>query len=203
MGLDKAGCNFEIGLDEAAVNLDGGAARASDAQIDVIGIVARKMIFDLDRGKHPRIANEFEQFISFVGTMKTRGDEDTDAILRDARFEHIFDHRPEKKMIRNRPRDVANEYAGAASSARKGFQGLRSNGTIKRLPDGCAGVGKLRHGVLANDRGAGVGGQMHGQVASAKRNLDGPGIHVSQISIVLPASMREEKFFVSACAPLV
>jgi len=149
----------------------------------MIVVVASKVIFDADGGKHPGVADEFDQFIAFIGTMKTCGHQDADAFRRDARFEQVFNHWPEKEMVGNGPGDVADENAGAAPSLGKGFEGACSNGVVKSLPDGGARILELRQGILADYRGMGIGGQMHGQVTLAKGNLDGLGIHKAPRSV--------------------
>jgi hypothetical protein len=78
--------------------------------------VAREVVLDPHVFQYPRIAENFGEFGADVGPMQPGCHEDRYLFTRDARGEHRLHHRAQEEMIRHRPRDVANEDAGARSS---------------------------------------------------------------------------------------
>jgi hypothetical protein len=48
--------------------------------------------------------------------MQAGSDQNDNTVKRNAWGYHGFDHRPQEEMIGHRPRNIANEYAGAFAS---------------------------------------------------------------------------------------
>ncbi len=84
MRLDQAGGDPQIRLDETAVELDRRAARRGEAEIDMIGFVARVMVLDSDPLHDPRIADQFSKLVAEVRPMQAGGDQNDDAVERNA-----------------------------------------------------------------------------------------------------------------------
>ena len=100
MRLDKAGGDAEIRLDEAAVDPDRRAARGGEAEIHMVLVAQREVVFDPDIVQHPRIADQFGHLDALVGAVQAGGDQDGDAVLGDAGRHHRFDHGAEEQAVR-------------------------------------------------------------------------------------------------------
>ncbi len=81
--LDQTGRDAQIRVDEAAVELDRRPARRGDAEIDMIGVVARVMVLDANMAHDPGIADHFGQFFADVGPMQAGRDQNDDAVERE------------------------------------------------------------------------------------------------------------------------
>ena len=117
MRLDQAGGDAQIRLDEPAVELDRRAPVRGEAEIDVIGVVARIMVLDPNPLHHPGVADEFGKLFADVRPMQAGGDQNADAVERNAGGDQGFDHRPQEEMVGHRAGDVANQDAGASAPA--------------------------------------------------------------------------------------
>ena len=84
MRLDQAGRDAQIRFDEAAVELDRRPARRGEAEIDMIGVVARVVVLDANPLHDPGIANQFGQFFADIRPMQTGRNQNDDAIERNA-----------------------------------------------------------------------------------------------------------------------
>ena len=84
MGFDQAGGDAQIRFDEAAVELDRRSARRGEAEIDMIGVVARIMVLNSDPLHDPRIADQFSKLFAKVRPMQAGGDQNDDAVERNA-----------------------------------------------------------------------------------------------------------------------
>jgi len=84
MRLDQAGRKAQFCFDKAAIELDRRPARRSAAEIDMIGLIARIMVFDPDVLRDLRIANQFSELFAKVRPMQAGGDQNGDAVERNA-----------------------------------------------------------------------------------------------------------------------
>ena len=137
MRLDQAGGDAQIRFDEAAIELDRRSARRGDAEIDVIGVVARIVVLDSNPRHDPGVAHQFGKFFANVWPMQAGRDQNDDAVERNARGDQGFDHRPQEEMVGHGPRDVANQNAGALAptgefSQRRGIDRLRQRASNRR-----------------------------------------------------------------------
>ena len=101
----------------------------------MIGVIARKMVGDRHRLQHPGITNQFGKFLALIRPVKTSRHQNRDAGSREARFEQGLDHRAEKHMIGNRPRNVANEDASRLLAFCKFDQRRRANRLSESRPN--------------------------------------------------------------------
>ena len=83
MRLDQAGDNFQVSLNQTPVELHRRAPGRGEAKINVLRVVARKMIHDFHFFQYPRIADQLGQFVALVGTMQPGGDEHANTIERE------------------------------------------------------------------------------------------------------------------------
>ena len=83
MRLDQASRNAHTRSDEAAVELDRCAAGRGAAEIDMIGLVARVMVFNPDVLTHGS-PTSFSRAFTKVRTMQAGGDQNGDAVKRNA-----------------------------------------------------------------------------------------------------------------------
>src|SRR3974377_1651850 len=74
MRFDQSGNNAQVSVDESTINLDRRATRPCETQIDMVVVVASKVVFHLDRFENPPIAYQFFQLRPFIGAMQTSGD---------------------------------------------------------------------------------------------------------------------------------
>ena len=172
VGLDEAGGDLQVGLEETAVEFHRCAAGAGRAEVEAIRVVAREMIFHSDMRQHPRIADQLREFRALVGAMQAGRDENRDGRSGNARGDEVLDHRPQEKMVRHRPGDVADEDAGAPLSARERTQRRGAHRLVKRTANGAGRVGNLGEVRLADDRGPGPVGQPHLQTGLAVGNIN-------------------------------
>ena len=84
MRLDQAGGDAQIRFDEAAVELDRRSARRGDAEIDMIGVVARIMVLDANLLHDPGVAHQFSKLFANVWPMQAGRDQNDDAVERNA-----------------------------------------------------------------------------------------------------------------------
>ena len=82
MRLDQAGCDTQIRLDEAAIELDRRSARRGDAEIDMIGVVARIMVLNSNPLHDPGVAHQFSKLLANVWSMQAGSDQNDDSIER-------------------------------------------------------------------------------------------------------------------------
>ena len=115
--LDQSGGDANVGFDEATIEPHRRAARASESEVDVRRVIAREVVLDAHRFEDPWIADDFCELGAFVRPMQARGDENRDAVPGDACVEQAFDQRPQEQAIRHRPRNVADQDAGARASS--------------------------------------------------------------------------------------
>ena len=73
------------------------------------------------------LADEFDEFVAFVGAMQPRGDQDRDAIAWHPGGFERSQHRRQNQLVRHRPRDVANDDAGGLLALRQLEKRLRAN----------------------------------------------------------------------------
>ena len=173
--LDEAGGDAQIGLDEDPVDADRRAARRGRSQIDMIVRVARVMVQHANVRHHPRIADDLGQFVAQIGPVQAGGDQDGDAVEGNAARDHGFDHRAQEQPVRHRPRDVADQNAGAASAARQVGQRSGIDRMIESMTDRRRVVGEFGQRGLADDRWVGVRRQRDGKHAATISQLD---VHV-------------------------
>ena len=93
--LDEACRDLEVGLHEASVEADDGAARRA-TEIDMRRVVGGHVVLDRDRVHHPGIADQLLQLRALVRAVEAGGDDDADALARNARVEQHLDQRPEE-----------------------------------------------------------------------------------------------------------
>ena len=115
--LDQSCRDPQVRFDEPAVNPHNRAAGFRAPQIDMSLVVSRKMVFDAGIFEHPGITDQFGKFFAFVRSMKAGCDQYSNSVLGNSGGQQSLDHRSQKKMIRNRPSDIANGDAGRVRSA--------------------------------------------------------------------------------------
>ena len=82
MRFDQTGGDTQIRLDEAAVELDRRSTRRGDAEIDMIGVVARIMVLNSNPLHDPRVAYQFSKLFADVRSMQASSNQNNDAIER-------------------------------------------------------------------------------------------------------------------------
>ena len=169
--LDQAGGDLQLGLEEAAVELHRGAG-GREAQVDVVRVVPRVVVFDADSLQHPRVADQLLQLGAQVGAVQAGGDEDGDAGRGHAGGEQLAQDGPEQERVRHWPGDVADEDARRPLAAGLLGQGTRADGAGERGTDGTLGIRQERHGGLADDSDFETVGQLDGERASTVAQLD-------------------------------
>ena len=80
VGLDEAGDNFDVGIDESPVEHDGDP-RGSLPEIHMGFPVPRKMVDHPDRLKDLIRTDDLPQFIAFIGAVEAGGDHDQRYLL--------------------------------------------------------------------------------------------------------------------------
>ena len=88
--LDQAGRDLELGLDQAAVEADHGAARGAADQ-DMVLVLGGDVVYDPDLLQHPGVAHELGQLLALVRAVQAGGDEHGDALARHARLDQGAD----------------------------------------------------------------------------------------------------------------
>ena len=151
MRLDQSGRDAQVRLDKSAVQLHRRAPPGGDAQIDVRGLVAREMILDAHGLEHPWVADDCGELLALVRPMQAGRDQDDDLLARHARREHALDQRPQEQMVGDRPRDVADQDAGALAAAHQRVVGRRADRLRQRVAHGTLRIGQLGHRALADD----------------------------------------------------
>ena len=176
VGLDQPGDDLEVGLHEEPVDLHRRAAGRRAAEVDMIGVAPRKVILHPHRGQDPRIADQLGQFVALVRAMEPGGDEHADFFPVDAGPEQLLDHRTQEEAIRHRPRDVADDDAGASFSPGEHPKRRGVDRILQRRVHRGEGIGQLGQRQLADDRLARAGRQLELQAAFAVGDFDGMGI---------------------------
>ena len=172
MRLDQAGRDAQIGFDEAAIELDRRSALRGDAEIDVIGVVARIVVLDSNPRHDPGVAHQFGKFFANVWPMQAGRDQNNDAVERNARGDQGFDDRPQEEMVGHGPRDVANQDAGAFAptgefNQRRGMGRLRQRASNRRC-----GIDDLVELSLGDHGDFRFGGHAQRKMAAAVGNGD-------------------------------
>ena len=67
--LDQAGGDAEVGFDETAVDPDRRPARRGHAQIHMVLVAHREVVFHPDIIEHPRVADQFGHLDALVGAV--------------------------------------------------------------------------------------------------------------------------------------
>ena len=171
MRLDQAGDDAQVRVDEAPVDLDRSAARGRP-EIDVIGIVAREVVFHPHRGEHPGVADQFLQLRALVGAMQAGGDHHRDLLARHSRSDQALDHRPQEEFVRHRTGDVADQDASALAPLHQLRVGLGGNRALECLADRIVLVRELVQHHLADHRRLGPFREGHRQMATAIHDFD-------------------------------
>ena len=151
--LDETGGDAQLRLDEAAVELHRRAPPGGHAEIDVRRVVPREVILDAHRVEHPGVADDFGQLRALVRPMQAGRDQHGDALARHPGREHALDQRPQEQVIRDRPRDVADQDAGALATAHQRAVRRRPDRARQRVAHGRLRIGQLRHRPLADHGG--------------------------------------------------
>ena len=172
MRFHQAGGDAQIGLHQDAVDADRRAARRGRSEIDMIMRIARVMVQHPDVPHHPGVADDLGQFVAQVGAVQAGGDEDGDAVEGNAARGHRLDHRAQEQPVGNRPCDVADQYAGAATSLRQVLQGSGIDRVRERGADGRSVVRQLWQHCLADDRRNRERWQHDGQHAATISQLE-------------------------------
>ncbi len=172
MRLDEAGGDAQVRLHEAAVELDRRSPRPGAAEIEVGLLVARVVILDAHVLQNPGVAHELGELVAEIGPVQTRRDEHRDAIPRHARRNNGFDHRAQEQAIGDRPRDVADEDAGARPVPGELRKRPRADGLGEGSRNRRPRIGKLRQRTLANDGRPRRGGQRQRQMAASIGQCD-------------------------------
>ena len=108
MRLDQAGGDLEIGVHEQRVQRDWNIVRRGSPEMHLGRVIARIVVTHPHCFQHPRIADEFGQFLAEVWTMQTCGDEHTNCISRNSTRQQALDHRAQKQAVGNRSGDVTD-----------------------------------------------------------------------------------------------
>ncbi len=187
MRLDEPGGDPQLGLDEAAIELDRRAPSGGHTQVDVRRVVARVVILDAHRLLHPGVAEDFGELRALVRPMQAGRNQHGDAFARHAGLEHALDQRAQEQVIRDRSRDVADQDARALPSAGERAVRRRSDRARERVAHRRPGIGQLRHRSLAD----------HGRPRARRQPDLHPGLAVEDVD-----SFRRRSFVHRCLLPL-
>ena len=158
MRLDEPGGDADVRFDEAPVELHRRAPPRRDAEIDVRRIVPREVVLDAHGVEHPRIAHHLGQLRALVRTMEAGRDQHGDRVARHAAGDEALDQRSQEQVVGNRPRDVADQDAGAlgAPLALRAFPPRGNHSRLGRPARSCRAPGRrtARHRSAAPARRA-------------------------------------------------
>ncbi len=112
MRLDQPDRHLQIGLHVTRVDPDGHTT-GTVAQIGVF--LGHLTVVVLDAVLPRNLGTEdLDQFVAFVGTMQTGGDQDQNVLAGNPRLFQRLQHRRQNQRVGNRTRDVADDDAGTA-----------------------------------------------------------------------------------------
>ncbi len=144
----------------------------------MVGVIAREVIFNPEIFHHPRVADQFAQFIAFVRPMQAGSDKNTNGLARHTGIEQLPQDDRQQQAVGNRAGDIANQYAGAGFAFGLFKQRSRADRGRQRGFDRRARVRLHRHFRLADHRYIPVVVKVDRQVAFSVVQIDSHGGNV-------------------------
>jgi hypothetical protein len=111
------------------------------------------MIFNANSAEDFRRTDDLCQFLSFVGAVEARGNEDKDVFPGDPGSDKSLDEGREDQTVRDRPGDVAHEDAGIPFPLSQFLKGRAPHRLFQSAANGSGRVRKQRHGMLPDHMG--------------------------------------------------
>jgi hypothetical protein len=109
------------------------------------------MVLDPHRLHDPGAADQFLELLPLVRPVQAGRDQHRDGVRSETCIEQLTDHDRQEQAVGHRPRDVADQDAGARSLPRQLGERRRVHRLCERLLDGGLRVRQHRHGRLAHD----------------------------------------------------
>jgi len=153
VGLDQPDHDAQVGLDEAPVDEDGDPGRCP-AQFNMRLAVAGEVVCDRHRLEHVVRTDDLAQLLPVVGAVQACGHQDQDVPAVDSGGGEFGHQAGQQPAVRHRPRDVADQDAGAAAAARQRAERRPADRCLEGPGERRGRVGHGWHGVLANRRDA-------------------------------------------------
>ena len=176
VGLDQAGHDLQVRLDETPVDPDRDAPGRLP-EIDVGFRVPREVVLDPDGAEHFVRSDQLPKLLPLVGAVQPGGDQDQDPLPGNARFLDRRDQRGKQRAVGDGPGDVADEDAGAFPAPGDFRERRASHGLFQRLPHRTDRVLEGLHRMLADHRDADVVRKVDGKGAPPVKKVypHGPG----------------------------
>jgi hypothetical protein len=133
--------------------------------------------------RYPGVADEFGEFLAFVGAMQASRDQNGDRVQRNAFLNHRLDHRAKKELVRHWACDIADQNAGTASPACEDTERWGADWRVQGLADGRRSVREFGEHAFADDRRLGAFGQIDRQMAFPEEELDRFACHAPTLSL--------------------
>ena len=138
----------------------------------MIGLIARIMVLDANPLHDPRVANHFGKLLANVRAMQAGRDQNDNALERNARGDERFNHRPQEEMVGHRPRDVANEDAGALASPGEVGQRRRGDRLQQCMSNGGCGISDFFQLALGDQGDVRIRGHVQLKLSAAVQKAD-------------------------------
>ena len=161
MRLDQAGGDLQVGPDVPAVDPAGNPPRGRADQ-RVLFQACAEMVLDAIAG-HDLLAEHLELLGVGAGPVQAGRDQDQRLLAGNAGLLQDLEHRPQDRLVGDRPRDVADQDAGVFPPLGDLAQGGRADRLFQRRGDRRLGVRQRRHVANRQRPDDPLRGQLHVQ----------------------------------------